>query len=143
MNLDVYRKKLERRMVWIRLALVIFLVVELVVSRLVEDNAATSYVWGMCVGGALMGLVVMARIRRSLKDEGKLRRLWIDEHDERMQAIRAKAGVPMVIYLSLGLSLTAAVVIFFNETVAITLILAALAQLAVSLVVKLVCMKRM
>jgi hypothetical protein len=38
---------------------------------------------------------------------------------------------------------TAAVVFFFNETVAITLALAGAAQLLASLIVKLVCMKRM
>ncbi len=48
-----------------------------------------------------------------------------------------------MIYLSLVLAMTAAVVFFFNEVVAATRALAAAAQCLVSLVVKLVCMKRM
>ena len=85
----------------------------------------------------------MSRQRKALQDDGKLRKLYIEEHDERQQAIRARAGQPMVIFLSLGLVMIAAVVFFFNETVAATLALAAAAQCLTSLTVKLVCSRRM
>lgn len=143
MNLEAYRKKVQRRLVWMRVMALTFVVVELVVSRLVPDSNATNYVWGGCIGGAMVALGILAQQRNALKDDEKLRKLYIEEHDERVKAIRAKAGQPMVMYLSLGLAMVAAVVFFFNETVAITLTLAAVAQLLVSLIVKLVCMKRM
>jgi len=143
MNLEAYRKKVQRRLVWMRLLAVIFVVVELVGSRFVPDGNASNYVWGMCVGGGFVALVVLFQQSKDLKDDEKLRQMYIEEHDERKQAIRAKAGQPMVLFLSLGLAMIAAMVFFFNETVAITLALAAVAQMLVSLVVKLVCMKRM
>lgn len=143
MNLEAYRKKVQRRLVWMRLLAVIFVVAELVGSRFVPDGNASNYVWGMCVGGGFVALVVLFQQSKALKDDEKLRKMYIEEHDERKQAIRAKAGLPMVIYLSLGMAMTAAVVFFFNETVAITLALAAVAQMLVSLVVKLICTKRM
>ena len=143
MNLEAYRKKVQRRLVWMRLLAVIFVVVELVGSRFVPDGNASNFVWGMCVGGGFVALVVLFQQSKDLKDDEKLRQMYIEEHDERKQAIRAKAGLPMVLFLSLGLAMIAAMVFFFNETVAITLALAAVAQMLVSLVVKLVCMKRM
>ena len=143
MNLEVYRKQVQRRLVWIRLLAVTFIVVELAVSRWIAESNATNFIWGGCIGGAFVALVVLARQRKALKDDEKLRKMYIEEHDERQQAIRAKAGQPMVMYLSLGMAMTAAVVFFFNETVAITLALAAVAQMVVSLIVKLICMKRM
>ncbi|MBP3649571.1 MAG: hypothetical protein J6K73_07305 [Clostridia bacterium] len=143
MNLEVYRKQVQRRLVWIRLLAVTFIVVELAVSRWIAESNATNFIWGGCIGGAFVALVVLARQRKALKDDEKLRKMYIEEHDEPQQAIRAKAGQPMVMYLSLGMAMTAAVVFFFNETVAITLALAAVAQMSVSLIVKLVCMKRM
>ena len=143
MNLEAYRKKVQRRLVWMRLLAVIFVVVELVGSRFVPDGNASNYVWGMCVGGGFMALVRLFLQSKALKDDEKLRKMYIEEHDERQMAIRAKAGQPMVLFLSLGLVMIAAVVFFFNETVAVTLALAAVAQMLVSLIVKLVCMKRM
>ena len=121
MNLEVYRKKVQRRLVWMRLLAVTFVVVELVVSRWIAESNATNFIWGGCIGGGLTALVVLFQQSKALKDDEKLRKMYIEEHDERKQAIRAKAGQPMVIYLSLGLAMTAAVVFFFNETVAITL----------------------
>ena len=143
MNLEAYRKKVQRRLVIVRVLALIFIVVELTVSRWIAESNATNFIWGGCIGGAFVALVVLAQQRKALQDDEKLRKLYIEEHDERKQAIRAKAGLPMVVYLSLGMAMTAAVVFFFNETVAITLALAAVAQMLVSLMVKLVCMKRM
>ena len=54
-----------------------------------------------------------------------------------MQAIRAKAGIPMVLILSLALVLGGMVIGYWNETVFVVLIGVALFQLLVSLGVKL------
>ncbi len=143
MNLEAYRKKVQRRLVIVRVLALIFIVVELAVSRWIAESNATNFIWGGCIGGALVALVILSQQRQALKDDEKLRKMYIEEHDERKQAIRAKAGQPMVLFLSLGLVMIAAVVFFFNETVAITLALAAVAQMLASLMVKLICTKRM
>ena len=143
MNLEAYRNKVQRRLVWMRVMALGFIVVEFGVSRWVAEGNATNYVWGICMGGGFAALVILFQQSKALKDDEKLRKMYIEEHDERKQAIRAKAGQPMVIYLALGMAMTAAVTFFFNETVAITLALAAVVQMLASLIVKLVCMKRM
>ena len=78
----------------------------------------------------------MIKYRAALKDEAKLRLLYNQENDERMQAIRAKAGIPMVLILSLALVLGGMVIGYWNETVFVVLIGVALFQLLVSLCVK-------
>lgn len=143
MNLEAYRKKVQRRLRWMRLLAVTFVVVELGVSRWIAESNATNFIWGGCIGGGFVALVILFQQRKALQDDEKLRKMYIEEHDERQQAIRAKAGQPMVFFLSLGLAMIAAVVFFFNEVVAATLALAAAAQCLVSLVVKLVCTQRM
>lgn len=79
----------------------------------------------------------MLKYRGALKDETKLRLLYNEENDERMKLIRAKAGVPMVLILSLTLVLAGMIIAYWNETVFIVMICVALFQLLASLVVKL------
>lgn len=143
MNLEAYRAKVQRRLVLMRVMVVLFLIVLLVVPRLTGETEFSSFASGGSVGGGLVALVALFQQSKALKDDKKLRQLYIAEHDERLQAIRAKAGQPMVLYLSAGMAMTAAVLFFFNVTVAATLALAAAAQSLVSLAVKLYCMKTM
>ena len=79
----------------------------------------------------------MLKYRGALKDETKLRLLYNEENDERMKLIRAKAGVPMVLILSLTLVLAAMIIGYWSATVFIVLIGVALFQLLASLGVKL------
>ena len=77
------------------------------------------------------------KYRGALKDEAKLRLLYNEENDERMKLIRAKAGVPMVLILSMALVLASMFIGYWNETAFVVLIGVALFQLLVSLGVKL------
>ena len=85
-----------------------------------------------------MGFLVIMRWGRALKDDTRLRRMYNEEHDERLQAIRARAGLPMGLYLSLGMLVAGCVAGFFSGTVMLTLVLAAGAQLLVCVAVKLI-----
>lgn len=73
---------------------------------------------------------------KALRDEKKLRQLYIQEHDERMIAIRQKAGYPMVVILSVGVAAAAVVAGCFNELVMETLLTVAVVQLLVSMGLK-------
>lgn len=102
----------------------------------VTEHPAYAGLLGFCAGGLLVGIFGMAKFHRALKDDTALRRLYNQEHDERMQAIRAKAGVPVTLFMGAGLMAAGLVATFFSMTVALTLIAAGLAELLLTLVLK-------
>ena len=83
------------------------------------------------------------RLSLILKDETKLRQQFNLENDERLKAIRAKSGMPMLIFTSLAMVIAGMIAGFFNETVCLTLIIAAACQLLAGVAVKAVHMKIM
>lgn len=146
MNLEQYRKTLERRLriysaCW--LFYLLLMAAMHVFNESVTEHPAYSVILGAFVGGLLTGAVFMARYRRSMKDETALRRLYNQEHDERMQAIRAKAGFPVTMVLSVMLMAAGLSATFFNMTVALTLLFTAVAQLLVCTAIKFWCMRTM
>ena len=135
MNLEKFRSRIQKR-----LTVMMILVGAFVALCLIAGNMGThpsaSMLMGMGTGGGLMALVVVIQQSKTLKDEKKLRQLYIQEHDERMIAIRQKAGYPMVIILSVGVAAAAVVAGCFNEIVMETLLTVAVVQLLVSLGLK-------
>ncbi|WP_303869777.1 hypothetical protein [Acetobacterium wieringae] len=108
-----------------------------------SDGFVAGFQFGLIV--SILGLAVIDIIKLSLamKDETKLKLLYNKEHDERMKAIRSKAGMPLIAITSMLMILAAIVAGYFNIIVFYTLIIAVAAQLSVSAVVKLYCMKTM
>ena len=139
MKLEQYRETLRRRM---RLCRILWLVYLLLVastrfaSPALTEHPAYAGLMGALAGGLLVGFLGMAKFNNAMKDDAALRRLYNQEHDERMQAIRAKAGFPMTVFLGVGMIAAGLVATFFNLTVALTLVIAAVAQLLVCLGVK-------
>ncbi len=138
--MEAYRKQ-------IRLRIALFsLIVALFVGILLYNQFFTPAVWKdslvfsfQCgfASAASIGLVFfITHYSKAVKDEEKLRLLYNQEHDERMSAIRSKAGVPMVIVLSLLLVFAGMITAYYNETIFYTLELAALGQLLISAAVK-------
>ena len=139
--MELFQKKLKFRMllfgILILFCLVIIFINQLGTVLTYTECLAYSFQRGFSAAGILVLVIWMIKYRAALKDEAKLRLLYNQENDERMQAIRAKAGIPMVLILSLALVLAGMIIGYFNETVFIVLIGAALFQLLVSLGVKL------
>lgn len=139
MKLDQYRAILRRRITIFRLLWLAYLLM-MVATRFapaaVTEHPAYSGLFGFLAGGLLVGLLGMAKFQRALKDDVALRRLYNQEHDERMQAIRAKAGVPVTLFMGAGLIAAGLVATFFSMTVALTLIAAGLAELVATLALK-------
>ena len=106
-------------------------------SDALKDSLAFSFQCGFSAAGSIVLVFWLMKYRGALKDEAKLRLLYNEEKDERMSAIRAKAGIPMVLILSMALVLGGMIIGYFNETVFVVLIGVALFQLLVSLGVKL------
>ena len=139
--MEQYRKNLKIRIALFGVIILIFVGILLYnqfgASAALKDSLAFSFQCGFSAAGALVLVFWMMKYRAAFKDEAKLRLLYNEENDERMKLIRAKAGVPMVLILSLSLVLAGMIIGYWNETVFVVLIGVALFQLLVSLGVKL------
>ena len=145
--MEQFRKKIKTRMLLISIVLLVFVAILLYnqfsASDALKDSLAFSFQCGLSASGSLVLVFWLVKNRRALSDEAKLRLLYNQENDERMSAIRANAGIPMVLILSMTLVLGGMIIGYFNETVFVVLIGVALFQLLVSLGVKLYYMRKM
>ena len=142
MNLEQYRGRIRRSIRLLGCLCIAFLLLSRLSSAM-ASSYAVSLLAGMAAGGSLLAIPLIIRYSRALKDDVLLRRLYNQAHDERKQTIRAKAGLPMGLYMSLGMIAAALIASPFSETVMFTLVAAAVAQLLVCCCVKLICMRRM
>ena len=138
--MDAYRKTISRRIALFSLVIALFVGIllfnQFFASAALKDSVVFSFQCGFASAGSIVLVFFLARYRRALKNEERLRLLYNQENDERMRAIRSKAGVPMVLILSLLLVFAGILAGYYNETVFYALVLAALGQLLISLVVK-------
>ena len=138
--MELFKKKIKTRIVLLCAVLFVFVAILLYnqfgANDALKDSLAFSFQCGFSAAGALVLAAWMLKYRGALKDETKLRLLYNKENDERMKAIRAKAGVPMVLVLSMALVIAGMVAGYFSEIVFVTLISVAMFQLLVSLGVK-------
>jgi len=120
-------------------------------SIIISDTSTATHSDGF-VAGFQFGLIVsifgfsvfdIIKLSLAINDETKLKVLYNKEHDERLKAIRNKAGAPMIVVTSVLMVLAAIVAGYFNIVVFYTLVIAVAAQLSVSAMVKLYCMKTM
>lgn len=139
--MEQFRKKLKTRLVLLCAVLLLFVAILLYnqfgAPDTLKNSLAFSFQCGFSASGSLVLVFWLMKYRVALKDEAKLRLLYNEENDERMSAIRAKAGIPMVLILSLTLVLAGMVIGYWNATVFVVLIGVALFQLLVNLGVKL------
>lgn len=145
--MELFKKKLKIRIALLCAVLLVFVAVLLYnqfgANDTLKGSLAFSFQCGFSAAGALALVFWLFKYRTALKDEAKLKLLYNEEKDERMSAIRAKAGIPMVLILSMTLILGGMIIGYFNETVFVVLIGAALFQLLVSLGVKMYYKSRM
>jgi hypothetical protein len=139
--MELFKKKLKTRIILLCAVLLLFVAILLYnqfgASEALKNSLAFSFQCGFSAAGSIVLVFWLMKYRTALKDEAKLRLLSNEEKDERMSAIRAKAGIPMVLILSMALVLGGMIIGYFNETVFVVLIGVALFQLLVSLGVKL------
>ena len=131
------------------LSLVILLVVALEVydvfwaTEAMKASEVFGFQCGIALGIGLLALGQILRCTRVLGDDIALQKQFNLENDERMRAIRAKAGMPMLLYTSLGMIL-AAILIGYTDSAAFSILVkAAICQLIIGCVVKLVYMRIM
>ena len=102
--MELFRKKLKTRIVLFCAVLLLFVAILLYnqfgANDAVKDSLAFSFQCGFSAAGSLALVFWLMKYRGALKDEAKLRLLYNEEKDERMSAIRAKAGIPMGVIVS-------------------------------------------
>ncbi len=107
------------------------------------NSAGEEYRGGFCVGLLVTALWSLWTFVKALRDPALMEKLYVDDRDERKIAIRAKAGVPVILYTSCALSLAALVASYINQTVFYTLGIAGLAQVLLGCILKLYYSKTM
>ena len=145
--MEKYRRLIVQR---IRLlALVVMLVVALGLydvfwaTEAMKASDVFGFQCGIAMGIGLLALAQILRYRSALQTENALKRQYNMENDERMRAIRAKAGMPMLLYTSLGMIVAAVFAGYTDSAAFYILVKAATCQLIIGCAVKMIDMKVM
>lgn len=145
--MEQYKKSIKRR---IRLLTIPVLIAGLLGTYDVfgaSETMKNSFIFCFQCGGAcalgLLCILLIFRYRFLLDNEEKLKLEYIKETDERLAAIRAKAGMPLLPVLSIGMIIAGIIAGYFNIIIFYTLIIAAICQMLVGCCIKLFCMKTM
>lgn len=140
-NLQNYRKEIARRIS----LLVVFCVIALLAIVLgadflkdisLETTDRTDYVLGFFTGIELVCLFYMGCLIRAYRDEKYLKEMYTKETDEREILIRMKSGKNIVPILSLVIAVIACVMSYVNYEVFIALTAVAIAQIIITLILK-------
>lgn len=142
-----YKKTIKKRI--LLLALPIILAVTLGVydvfwaSPEIKETSIYGFQVGIIISLGLLATITVIRYRTLLKDESKLLLQLNRENDERIKAIKAKAGIPMLPIMSALIIIAGVIAGYFNNLVFITLIAAAAFQMTFCAIIKLIYMKKM
>lgn len=145
--METYRKQLKMRICLLSVLDLVFaglLVYDQFGADLdLKGSSAFSFLCGLAAAGALLTFAKIMQYRKILKDESKIRLNYNKENDERAKEIRRKSGMPMVLIFSVLMILAGVIAGYFNETIFITLIAAALCQMLISALAKVYYLKSM
>lgn len=146
--MEKYRRNAHKRC-WVMGSLLVFGVAFLAYNLLtlngvniLEDNVESFRV-GFSLGLMLCAFMKLRMLVQALRNPEQLEKLYVNDHDERRIAIRAKAGVPVMLYSSCLMFIAALVASYFNETVFVTLVIAGFAQVLLGFGLKLYYTKTM
>ncbi|MDU5923373.1 MAG: hypothetical protein E6Z20_09490 [Finegoldia magna] len=147
-NLQNYRKEIARRIS----LLVVFCVIALLAIVLgadflkdisLETTDRTDYVLGFFTGIELVCLFYMGCLIRAYRDEKYLKEMYTKETDEREILIRMKSGKDIVPILSFVIAVIACVMSYVNYEVFIALTAVSIAQIIITLILKIYWSKKL
>ena len=147
-NLQNYRKEIARRIS----LLVVFCVIALLAIVLgadflkdisLETTDRTDYVLGFFTGIELVCIFYMGCLIRAYRDEKYLKEMYTKETDEREILIRMKSGKDIVPILSFVIAVIACVMSYVNYEVFIALTAVAIAQIIITLILKIYWSKKL
>ena len=147
-NLQNYRKEIARRIS----LLVVFCVIALLAIVLgadflkdisLETTDRTGYVLGFFTGIELVCVFYMGCLIRAYRDEKYLKEMYTKETDEREILIRMKSGKDIVPILSFVIAVIACVMSYVNYEVFIALTSVAIAQIIITVILKIYWSKKL
>lgn len=145
--MESYKRKIKRRIALLSLLPLFGLAVSLcwhfLGDRIPQPDYLAGFQSGILTVLGMSGAAAGIRYAVIVRDEKKLRRTYNQENDERIRAIRAKAGLPFALITSVVMIAVGIIAGYFNFTVFCTLIAAAVAQMLLSCVIKQIYLKKM
>ena len=145
--MDKFKKSIAARIVLLSILIAFAAVLGIYDVFFATSKMKDSFIFGFQSGAAtacgLMAAILIIRYRGILGDENKVELEFNKENDERLKAIRAKAGLPMVLITSVLMILAGVIAANFNAVIFMALTVAAVCQLMISVIVKLIYMRKM
>ena len=140
-NLQNYRKEIARRislLVVFCITALLAIVLGAVFLKDISPSKAdtTDYVLGFFTGIELVCLFYMGCLIRAYRDEKYLKEMYTKETDEREILIRMKSGKDIVPILSFVIAVIACVMSYVNYEVFIALTAVAIAQIIITVILK-------
>lgn len=142
MNLENYHEVLKKReklyKSYISFALIFWGIGNFLLKDQTKLNdSALGFINGLTLGIEIICVFWVFKIRKALKDDKMLRRLYIDEHDERKNFIKLKSGSNLIGKIALGIFVASILASYFNMVVFYTLVITGIFLILVSLSLKL------
>lgn len=107
------------------------------------DGIVTGFQFGIMLDVGILSLFQIVKLNKVINDDKKLRILHNKENDERLKAIRSKAGMPMLMITSVIMLIAAIIAGYFSKVVFSTLVITAIVQMSIGAIVKLFYLKTM
>lgn len=101
-----------------------------------QATKGLDFLMGMFLGLTLLALFLIYEYAKVLKNNQRLKQLYIDEHDERKALIRAKMSQAVLVTGIVLMLIAISVSIYFEPIVAITLICVLYAFMLITLIFK-------
>ena len=147
-NLQNYRKEIARRISLLVVFCVTALLAIVLGAVFLKDISpskadTTDYVLGFFTGIELVCVFYMGCLIRAYRDEKYLKEMYTKETDEREILIRMKSGKDIVPILSFVIAVIACVMSYINFEVFIALTAVAIAQIIITLILKIYWSKKL
>lgn len=147
-NLQNYRKEIARRISLLVVFCVTALLAIVLGAVFLKDISpskadTTDYVLGFFTGIELVCLFYMGCLIRACRDEKYLKEMYTKETDEREILIRMKSGKDIVPILSFVIAVIACVMSYVNYEVFIALTAVAIAQIIITVILKIYWSKKL
>lgn len=143
--MEQYVKVVKKRIAWLSAGIIAVTALGICRAFLMSEDASRTIelLYGVLIGLEFVAVFRLVHYRKALQSELLLKKEYNWERDERMQAIRAKAGVPFVLFTSVAMLLAGSVIGYYSDVAFYTLVGAAVLQLLASGLVKVYYQKTM
>ncbi len=145
--MEQFRKKLKLRILWLSILSFITALAGVYdvffVSETLMNMTVFEFQGGVLAAICILSSLNIIKYNKILKDDSKLKLEYNKENDERFKTIKSKAGLPIVLVLSILMIMSGIIAGYFNITIFYTLIIAAMCQILISGFIKLIYIKKM